>query len=165
MCCQLQVDWLMLWLVYSWEGGHAGRKVREQVWAGHVLHCKAHGSLALQTSLTDPVLYSEPLSHFPVRPWVLDNLTLSHRSEVTSECSSLWVGLGGHMNLCLLPQILLKYDLTSAALLGHLPVQEEQVRSPRAGAPHSTQLRKRLLSQITFCCLDFSCVFSLNNSR
>ena len=32
---------------FSWEGDHAGRKVREQDWAGHVLHCKAHGPLAL----------------------------------------------------------------------------------------------------------------------
>lgn len=58
----------MLRLVVSWEGGHAGRKVREWGQAGRVLHCKAHGPLALQTSLTDPALYSEPLSHFPAQP-------------------------------------------------------------------------------------------------
>lgn len=52
----------------SWERSHTGRKVRENDWARHVLHCKAHGGLALQTFLTDPVLYSELLSHFPLQP-------------------------------------------------------------------------------------------------
>lgn len=51
MFCQLQVDRLM-WLFFSWEGGHAGKKVREQTWAGHV----------------ETVLYQEPLSHFPALP-------------------------------------------------------------------------------------------------
>lgn len=118
---------------FPWERGHTGKKVMEIDWARHILHCKAHAPLALQTFLTNPVLYSEPLSHFPLQPRVLDNLTLSTACRLPLKHSSLWVGLGGQMNFCLLPQILLKYDLTSAALLKHLPVQEEQVRSPQQG--------------------------------
>lgn len=52
----------------SWERSHTGKKVRENDWARHVLLCKAHSGLALKTFLRDAVLYSEPLSHFPLHP-------------------------------------------------------------------------------------------------
>lgn len=122
---------------FSGERSHTGREVRENDWARHVQYCKAHGPTPLQTFLTDPVLNSESPSHFPLQPWALDNLTLSTACMLPLKCSSFWVELGGQMNFCSLPQILLKHDLTSAALLKHFPVQEEQVRSARQGSGNS----------------------------
>lgn len=144
MFCQLQVDRLM-WLFFSWEGGHAGKKVREQTWAGHVVHSKAYHPLELQTSLTETVLYQEPLSHFPALPWLLGNLTLFHYLQLTSEVQFTLGGIRWTHKHVLANKNPLKDILSSAALLRHLGIQEEQIRLPWAGVPHSTRQRKQLL--------------------
>lgn len=58
------------------------------------------------------------------------------------------------MNFCLLPQILLKYDLTSAALLKHLPVQEE--RSGQHGRGSTQHIAQETAIVPNYIChLDF----------